>query len=210
MTVPTSATAFECPHCKAFSNFEVVYRDNGLHTSRFETDGKATDLLHGAVRCSNPRCRRVLGALLDVSGGGGALDWWPKYVGGRAFEDVPQHIAVTADEAYRCHNIEAYRGAVSLARSVIEATAKDLGIRKGNLMAKIDAMRTQGLIRAVIAECAHEVRYFGNEVAHGDFATAIACEESEEVLGLMCEVLNDAYQQSARVTRLRTARQATV
>jgi hypothetical protein len=36
---------------------------------------------------------------------------------------------------------EAYRGAVILARSVIEATAEDKGMASGSLMSKIDAMR---------------------------------------------------------------------
>lgn len=199
--------AFECPHCNAYSTFEVVFRDNGLQRLQSRIDGSVRDFLHGAIRCSNPRCRRVLGALLDLSGRDEAIAWWPTHVGGRTFPDVPEHIAATADEAFRCQTIGAYRGAVALARSVIEAAAKDLGVTKGNLVAKIDEMQRQGLIRAVVADCAHEVRYLGNEVAHGDFAAAMAAEEAEEALGLMCEVLNDAYQQRARVARLRAARE---
>ncbi|MBU5868948.1 DUF4145 domain-containing protein, partial [Vibrio cholerae O1] len=60
------------------------------------------------------------------------------------------------------------RGAVILARAVIEATAKDKGITNGNLYAKIDQLHISGLIREHIKEAAHEVRLGGNDVAHGD------------------------------------------
>lgn len=57
------------------------------------------------------------------------------------FPDVPVEIADAAAEAYAClEDASACRAAVLLARSVIEATAKDKGIKKGTLLEKIDAM----------------------------------------------------------------------
>ena len=49
------------------------------------------------------------------------------------FPDVPSEIAAAASEAYRGRMVaNANRAAILLARSVIEATAKDKGITKGN------------------------------------------------------------------------------
>ena len=59
--------------------------------------------------------------------------WLPQVPQGREFADVPTNIAEPASEAYTCQSVGAYRAAVLLARSVIEATCKDKGITQGKL-----------------------------------------------------------------------------
>ena len=49
--------------------------------------------------------------------GAAIMEIWPKTVGGKSFPDVPEHIAEAANEAYRCHSIQAYRAAALPARS---------------------------------------------------------------------------------------------
>lgn len=134
--------------------------------------------------------------------------WYPTYGETVTYADVPEHIGAAASEAHLCHSVGAYRGAVLLARSVIEATAKHRGITSGRLVTKIDAMHKQELIRKVVKEGAHEVRLMGNDMAHGDFVEPVEADESEEVLELMAEVLHDVYQQEARVARRRAVREA--
>jgi hypothetical protein len=56
--------------------------------------------------------------------------WIPQGLHKFAFPDVPPTIASTAEEAHHCFGIGAFRGAVLLARTAIEATAKDNGITK--------------------------------------------------------------------------------
>jgi len=136
------------------------------------------------------------------------ITWLPEGAVGRDFPDVPPHIASAADEAYRCHSIQAYRAAGSLARAVVEATAKDKEITKGQLHEKIDALAAADLIRPSIQAAAHEVRYFGNNMAHGDFVQDTAAEESAEALELMAMVLREVYQEPAAVARVQAARQA--
>jgi hypothetical protein len=97
---------------------------------------------------------------------------------------------------------------VLLARSVIEATAKDKGMATGSLMAKIDAMYEARLIREDIRDGAHEVRYLANDAAHGDFADPVPQADAELILTLMDEVLEEVYQSPARVARRREARLA--
>ncbi len=133
--------------------------------------------------------------------------WLPRAGGHKDFPDVPVEIASLAMEAHDCLSVNAGRGAVILARAVIEATAKDKGITNGNLYAKIGQLHTSGLIREHIKEAAHEVRMGGNDVAHGDILSGpFSYEETAEILTLMDEVLLEVYQSPARVERARQQR----
>ncbi|WP_239476652.1 DUF4145 domain-containing protein [Nocardia arizonensis] len=135
--------------------------------------------------------------------------WHPANAFGQDFPDVPAHIASPATEATECLSIGHNRAAVILARAVVEAVAKDKGIANGNLASKIDSLHSRGLIRAHTKDAAHEIRFVGNEIAHGDFAQqSIDGDEAADVLNFMIEVLEEIYQGPARVDRQRVARQA--
>lgn len=134
--------------------------------------------------------------------------WAPRYIEGQDFPDVPTHIAQAAGEAHKSASIGNRMSAILMARTVIEATAKDQEILKGTLEAKIDKMRDQGLVRPHIAEEAHEVRHFGNDMAHGDINEPVDDDDVSEVLALMDEVLNEVYQSHARLAKVRDKRLA--
>jgi hypothetical protein len=134
--------------------------------------------------------------------------WIPIKGHGKTFEDVPEHIADAASEAFTCLSVDAARAAVSVARAVIEATAKEKGITSGSLMTKINAMKDQGFLRPHITEAAHEIRHVGNDMAHGDFVDPIDPAEASSVLALMSEVLAEVFQSPARVAKIREARLA--
>lgn len=134
--------------------------------------------------------------------------WYPTRGHHMTFPDVPNKIAETAHEAWTCHAAGAHRGAVMLARAVVESTAKEKGIKNGTLNIKIDELANQGFIRKVVAEQAHEIRHMGNSTAHGDLDDAVTPEDSEEVLNLMAEVLNEVWQAPTRSRRLAKARKA--
>jgi len=55
---------------------------------------------------------------------------------------------------------------------------------------------------------AHGVRELGNEMAHGDFVTPISDEDTELVIKLMGEILNEVYQSPAEIQRVQAAAQA--
>ncbi|MFF2519072.1 DUF4145 domain-containing protein [Streptomyces sp. NPDC058086] len=127
---------------------------------------------------------------------------------GEVQQDVPRcpcAIESLAVEAHDCLAIMADRAAVALARAVVEASAKEKGVTRGSLIAKIDELHQLGLLRGHIKEAAHEVRFGGNEVAHGDLSP-VDHEAAEEILTLMDEVLNDLFQSPARVARARQRR----
>ena len=136
------------------------------------------------------------------------LHWLPRVGLGKKFPDVEEHIAQAASEAYECYSIGARRASAILARAVIEATAKAKGITKGTIAHKIDELFTGGYIRAHIRDGAHEVRYLGNDMAHGDFVDVLSQDEAELALTLMTEVLEEVFQSPARVKRARDARTA--
>lgn len=138
-------------------------------------------------------------------------EWLPKptrVIPVMSFPDVPAEIAAAASEAYRCRTVaNANRAAILLARSVIEATAKDKGLTSGSLIHKIDQMHDDRLIRPDVRDGAHEVRHLGNDMAHGDFIQYVSPEEADLVLTLMREVLVEVYQSPARVARAQASRQ---
>lgn len=191
-----------CPFCKSLATFSTVWSDGSLPRSTAAQVPGAGAVL--ALRCPNSMCGMVITALTN---GVQVLRHWPQTVGGKAFPDVPPHIAATADEAHQCQSIGAHRGAIALARAVVEATAKERGVTTGNLMAKIDALAKQSVISEAMKDAAHEIRFAGNEVAHGDLAEQPTVkEDAEEVLSLMDAILLRVYQEPAQVAKVRERR----
>jgi hypothetical protein len=134
------------------------------------------------------------------------LAWLPLAAEAPVIDDVPDSIARAAKEAHTSLSIGNYMSAILMARTVIEATAKANDIRSGDLSKKINAMRDQGLIRPAIADQAHEVRFFGNDMAHGDIEDVPDQIDAEEVLALMGQVLSEVFQGPALMRRLRARR----
>ena len=144
-----------------------------------------------------------------VDGDGNLSDtdftWRPSASDTKDYPDVPIHIAGAATEAFECHSDGHYRASILLARSVIEATAKDKNITTGNLKSKIEEMAKRQLIRPHIKAVADGIRDYGNEMAHGDFADPVAGADSELIIELMGEILEEVYQSPARLARVQQA-----
>lgn len=209
--------AITCAWCKAYSSLSLHGKATIVTVEKVQ--GHARYLFNAAFICSH--CKRMtigevrsgLGARTDA---GDSLQFWtdretttrwtPASVGGREFPDVPEHIASAADEAFRCRSISAYRAAILMARAVVEATAKDKGIETGPLAEKINRLTSDGFIRSFTKDAAHELRYLGNDMAHGDFVAPTDRDDCDAVLDVMAEILNEVYQGPARVQRMRTKR----
>lgn len=134
--------------------------------------------------------------------------WIPDSPVGKDHPDVPVQIAAAADEAYRCASIQAYRAALILARSVIEATAKAKGITVNGIYPKIEKMAKEGIVREHVKDAAHEVRYMGNDMAHGDFEDAVTEQDAIDALIIMDEVLLEVFQSPARTAKIKANRLA--
>ena len=108
---------------------------------------------------------------------------------------MPKDIASAASEAYSCFSINANRAAVLMARTALEATAKNKGIKGNSLFDKIDAMSKQHIITDQLAAEAHEIRLLGNDMAHGDLAEPVSEEDASDILGFLDSVMDYVYQQ---------------
>lgn len=173
------AAALECSHCH---DINIVH----FHASR-----------------NNPA-----GSFASIEGGWGTLNWFPKRVSAPEFDQVPEHIATPAREAYVARDAGAPRAAIMTARAVIEAVAKDHKVIDGTLNQKINELAKQGIILDRTREAAHALRGIGNEMAHGDFETSEVTEEDvEDVLTIMEDLIEQLYVGAARTARLRARRQ---
>jgi hypothetical protein len=209
------STTIVCPYCRARSHMTIhgdshtyslggVTSDLYRWSAAFTCDGCHEMVIAACTTTLNPYGTRLSGQeFWELTNG---IEWLPLSAVGRVFEYVPEHIASAASEAYSCQSINAHRAAAALARSVIEATAKEKGFTDGNLFKKIDDLQRANLIRPLIAEAAHEVRHLGNDIAHGDFVEPISGEESDEILVLMSEVLEEVFTTPARIEAVRQGR----
>lgn len=205
-----------CPFCKRFSHFTIKWGSvtEGGHVVKFAAT---------CDQCNRPSTAEAWIDDVYVSSDSEQLswvvssadraddtsiEWWPKIGVSPEVADVPDSIARAAKEAYSSDSVGNHMAAVLMARTVVEATAKEKGITTGTLASKINAMRDADLIRPDIAELAHEVRFAGNDMAHGDINVPIDDTDSEEILALMAEVLSEVFQGPARVARVKAKRQA--
>lgn len=136
-----------------------------------------------------------------------SIRWYPASADDFEFPHVPPAIARAAEEAHQAGQIGAHMAAILMARTTVEATAKDQGITTGRLVQKIDQLRDEGLIRKPIADAAHEIRHLGNDMAHGDITDPPDEQDTTDVLTLMDAVLRDVYETTAITTGIITRRQ---
>lgn len=132
-------------------------------------------------------------------------NWSPAFIKGQDYPDVPESVATPATEAHRCRSIDALMSSILMARSVIEAVAKDNGIDDGSLYYKIDQLHTKGLVDEFAKETAHTIRVFGNDMAHGDFSEPVDTVDADSILDFMDLILQSVYQSRAKLRRLREA-----
>jgi Domain of unknown function (DUF4145) len=191
--------ALVCPHCGVWAHFSLRWIENIDHPQGFFPPLNGC---HTCDNCGSPIAAIHNGATRDI------LEYWPTKIAGKSFPDVPEQLAATASEAHVCLNAGSGRGAVALARAVVESIAKHKGITKGRLVEKIDDLHAAGHISEAMKEAAHEVRFAGNEVAHGDIvAEPLTIDDASEIVSLMDAILERVYQEPARVAQIRAKRE---
>ncbi|MFD7283545.1 DUF4145 domain-containing protein [Streptomyces sp. NPDC059862] len=160
-----------------------------------------------------PACRAASIALVADEGedddDATFLQWVPQKPPVKEYPDsVPKAIAAVAGEAHSSLLVGNVQAAVLMARTTVEATAKAKGITSGNLVAKIDALYAQRLIYEHVRDAAHEVRFAGNDAAHGDLVDdPISAEEAESIIELMDMLLEGVFIAPAKTAAQAAARQ---
>jgi hypothetical protein len=208
-----------CAFCDVKSNMTPMWATAKMVRVGLGADGRpaSAQILQAIAECAN--CGRMsMGVALAGASGvdykaqfaaSRDIEWFPKTGQSPEVEDVPEHIAAAAKEAYACASINARMASILMSRTVVEATAKAKGITNGRLVQKIDELAAQDFIRESTKEAAHEIRHFGNDMAHGDIDTLPSEDDVQEVLALMSEVLNEVFQGPARVARIKAKREGT-
>ena len=135
------------------------------------------------------------------------LQWYPAKPLGKGYENVPKDIASAASEAYACFSINANRAAVLLARTTVQAIAKDKGIHTANLYGDIERMADDHVITDQLKEEAHEIRFLGNDMAHGDLGTPVDSDDAADILGFLDSLLDYVYQQPMAIQKRRELRE---
>lgn len=130
------------------------------------------------------------------------VQWLPHNVKSKDYEFVPDHIAAAANEAHKSLSTNNFRSAIIMSRAVVEATAKDKGIVNKGLDKKIDALRDQDLMSKMLCQQAHQIRQFGNDMAHGDFVEAVSEDESSAIVSFMDQVLDEVYEFPGRSLKI--------
>ena len=125
--------------------------------------------------------------------------WIPANKGTPKFEHLPDHINRAFNEVYECTSVNASMSAVLMCRTIIEATAKDNGVTKGQLRDKIDVLQERGIISEFIAKVGHTLRSFGNDMAHGDIAVEVSAEEAGKAVKFLEAFLQHVYELPGRL-----------
>lgn len=149
----------ECPHCHVRSHFTIQWSDT-MYSDEYGQEDSATRFVATCDSCDMPVC--------GVAVPGGEEDEkaiWPLTVARVEFPDVPDPIARAASEAHQALAASAPLASVAMARAAIEATAKDKGITKNGIYAKIEQLAKDGHISQAMKDAAHEIRLAGNEAA---------------------------------------------
>lgn len=211
-----------CGWCGVYSNMSLKIVENGIF---YDDDSGPIFGLYKCDHCSSCSMghaevsmhyvssmlmsnRITFEETLELYSREGNLQWLPHPGGTLELEHTPDEIAEAAKEARACLNAGYRRAAVQLARSVVEATAKDNGVTMTGIFPKIEEMFSQRLIREHIRDGAHEVRHLGNDMAHGDFTEPVTDEDAQMVLTLMHEVLVEVYESPGRVREAQSRRAA--
>lgn len=136
------------------------------------------------------------------------VEWSPLSAPSPDFPHVPTQVARCAVEAHMAHAIGADAASILMARTTIEATAKNQGIDDGSLYNKIETLKEQGLVRPAMVTIAHAIRILGNDMAHGDVEDLPTSEDATDALRLMDMILEEVFQASATAAEILSRRDA--
>lgn len=168
----------------------------------------ADSLMNYAIfQCVN--CRGRLVAEWESFGVDWLLDekpvWYPKPPSANEYPGVPESIADTARESWSCYEGDHYRPAVTNARTVIEQVGKDHELTDDGIQAKIEAMVDAGELPEWIKAPVVALKKAGNTMVHGDPGVSFTAAETETLLTVMDQMLEEVYVSPKRIQELTQA-----
>lgn len=174
-----------------------------------ENDEKYIFVIYQCDCCGYPNIGRYDTEQMKVKGVYASLiDWIPESAIGKEYPDVPKRIASAASECHECFSIGAYRAAVIMARSVLEAIITEKIQKPSNerrkdktLNAKLKDAAEEGVISKRLGELAGAIKDIGNGSTHNIFEE-IGEDEASYVLGFMDQLIAETYQRDGQLAEL--------
>jgi hypothetical protein len=162
-------------------------------------NGPDADPHVAAVQCTE--CRHVFIASTTNTW---SEDWhtvWPLVTAEVPLE-VPEPVRSATAEALLCLAIGAFGGCLMMCRTTI------IRLQREQNAESLKDLKDKGKISQQLYEQADEVRLWANMVGHEDYPTDVVDSETcQELVGYVQSLLEAAYVQSARQTKLRERRQ---
>ncbi|RGQ72977.1 DUF4145 domain-containing protein [Bifidobacterium longum] len=212
-----------CWHCHVCSNMSLpklraqyLYDDGSqIYDCTFpkpdetKEDEQDVFVVYRCDNCGYPNIGRYSAAWIKQPGDyGQVLEWIPASAIGKEYPDVPERVASAASECYKCFSIGAYRAAIIMARSVLEAIvtekiqspANERGYDK-TLSAKLKDAAEEGVISKRLGDCADAIKDVGNGSTHNIFES-IDRDYAEYVLSFMDSLIEETYQRDERLSKL--------
>jgi len=201
-----------CPDCDgALTTFERKDTSSEYGFVLIDTKHSIGDKDFGRIIYRLFRCagcgRGGLGELHDNGNEGEAVleSFFPISINqARIPTTVPLGIVAELREAELCASVGASRAASALLRSVLEKTLKANGyatgeLERSNLLQKIDAAATDGIITEARQKKAHsDIRVLGNDVLHDEWRE-VKTEEVEAAHRYVQRILEDFYDDRSTV-----------
>lgn len=109
---------------------------------------------------------------------------------------VPDHVVADYEEALSCHQVQAYKAAVTMTRRAVQAVCLDLGAApRQSLIEQIDELHGKGEFTNRLQRLAHSVRSFGNTGAHpgDDGLDEVSHDEASQSIAFLEHLLQHVY-----------------
>lgn len=185
-----------CPHCHKHTALSVAPTGTNRNNQPSGAVWKKDDYCEWWIGICNA-CDEPVLVLNDC------FQVYPNPLPTPTDDRIPTTIREDLIEAKMCFAGGCFRAASVLARRCIEATCNDNGATTGRLVAKIEALHSNGTITSHVKDWATAVRWIGNDAAHPD-AARVSEEEAQDALHLAEEFLHIIYVTPA-IARARIA-----
>lgn len=136
------------------------------------------------------------------------VEWFPKAPSMKSMSEypgVPESIADTARESWGCYESDHYRSAVTTARTVIEQVGKNQGYTDEGIDTKIISMVSSNVLPKRIKDAVTALKNAGNTMVHGDLGVSFTAVETETLLTVMDQMLEEVYVAPKRIRDLTEA-----
>lgn len=141
------------------------------------------------------------------------IHWWPAPSAADLDESIPLGLREAFTEGIRAHGAKAPHAAAVMFRRAVEGIVRDKGnpeavkqLDNGDLPGALLHMNKAGILDKTLYEWTLEIRALGNTGGHFDAFENVSIEQSQQLVNAVRAVLRYAYEEPARMQRVRESR----